>query len=324
MRAMSRSRSIAALLTPILAIALVACGDDSPTGGGGAGQGAGADGGANEGGGGAGQGGSLTSDFVAGGDRPVDVHLPEGYDPAQPSPLVILLHGYTVTGAIQNAYFGFQAVASQKGLIFLAPDGMVDAVDNPFWNATDACCNFGTPKIDDSAYLIGLVDEISGKVNVDPARVYFMGHSNGGFMSHRMACDHADQVAAIVSLAGATHDDPADCAASEPVSVLQIHGTLDDTILYPGGDNGGNPYPGAEDTVAAWATIDGCDTPSVDGAPRDLESVLAGDESTTSAYAGCEAGTTVELWTIEGGGHIPTLSDDFTEQAVDWLLTHSK
>jgi polyhydroxybutyrate depolymerase len=52
-------------------------------------------------------------------------------------------------------------------------------------------------------------------------------------MAYRMACDHADQVAAIVSLAGAMYEDTARCTPSEPVGVLQIHGTADDTIAVP-------------------------------------------------------------------------------------------
>ena len=66
-------------------------------------------------------------------------------------------------------------------------------------------------------------------MNVDPYRIYVAGHSNGGFMSYRLACTHADRIAAIVSLAGATFDTPADCSPTEPVAVLQIHGTADDT-----------------------------------------------------------------------------------------------
>ena len=50
-------------------------------------------------------------------------------------------------------------------------------------------------------------------------------------MAHRMACDHADAIAAIVSIAGATFLNPDDCAPSEPVSVLQVHGT-NDAVIY--------------------------------------------------------------------------------------------
>lgn len=324
---------------------LLACGDDSTspggsggsggTGGSGAGTNDGAggtgagNGGTNEGGqtadGGAGEGGGqVTMDFVAGGERPVTVRLPQDYDPAVPTPLLILLHGYGASGALQDSYFHMADAADASGLVFAAPDGTKDANGSRFWTATDACCNFAELPVDDSAYLIGLVDEIAGKLNIDPGRVYFAGHSNGGFMSYRLACDHADKITAIASLAGATHNDQADCSASEPVSVLQIHGTADATIAYAGGQNLGNFYPGAQETVQRWVTVNGCDQPGELGEPRDIESSFLGDESSVEVFSGCEAETSVELWTIPGGSHIPSLAADFSQQVIDWLLTHHK
>ena len=62
--------------------------------------------------------------------------------------------------------------------------------------------------MDDSAYLSALIDQIKGTYAVDARRVYLVGHSNGGYMAYRMACDHADQLTAIVSLAGSTWQRP--------------------------------------------------------------------------------------------------------------------
>src|SRR5205085_1985187 len=77
--------------------------------------------------------------------------------------------------------------------------------------------------------------------SVDPRRIFVVGHSNGGFMAYRMACDHSDTVAAIVSVAGAMYDDARKCRAAHPVSVLQVHGPPDNVIPYQGtGINGAN------------------------------------------------------------------------------------
>jgi membrane protein implicated in regulation of membrane protease activity len=57
--------------------------------------------------------------------------------------------------------------------------------------------------VDDSTYLHRLLDAVKSAYRVDPTRVYFVGHSNGGFMAYRMACEHATEITAIVSLAGA-------------------------------------------------------------------------------------------------------------------------
>ena len=94
--------------------------------------------------------------------------------------------------------------AERRGVITAYPDGTTDSTGSQFWNATDACCNFDGSSVDDSKYLVGVVAAIKAHVAVDPKRIYVMGHSNGGFMSYRTACDHADVFAAIISLAAAT------------------------------------------------------------------------------------------------------------------------
>jgi polyhydroxybutyrate depolymerase len=303
------------------------CGDDGGTTGSGGGASTSSTGGAGTGTGGAtGVGGMTTTDFVAGGDRPVTVRVPDGYDPGTPAPLLILLHGYTATGAIQNEYFGLEPVALENGFVYAYPDGTVDPQGNQFWSATDACCDGFGSGVDDASYLIGLVDEIETRVNVDPKRVYFAGHSNGGFMSYRMACDYPDRIAAIVSLAGAMFLDDGDCKATTPVSVLQIHGTADATVPYDGGDlYPGATVPGAVTTVADWAARNGCDPTATDtGTTLDLDSVLAGEETTDAKHAGCTPGYDAELMTIAGGAHVPTLTPAFSETLVAFLLAHPK
>ncbi len=159
-----------------------------------------------------------------------------------------------------------------------------------------------------------------------------MGHSNGGFMSYRMACDVADRVAAIASVAGATWADASRCTPSEPVSVLQVHGTADEGIRYDGGQmtEGTAPYPGAPATIAMWATYDGCSgVLRQSGDPFDLDGNVPGEESTAARVDGCSDGIGVELWTIKGGSHIPRVQGDdgsrpMPARIVDWLLAHPK
>jgi polyhydroxybutyrate depolymerase len=258
-------------------------------------------------------------------ERPYEVFVPSGYDAATPTPLVLLLHGYTASGAAQEFYWQIQPHAEARGFLYVHPDGTEDPGGNQFWNATDACCNFSGSDVDDSAYLRSIIDEVKAQYNVDPKRVFVMGHSNGGFMSYRMACDHADAIAAIASLAGATFSDITQCQPSEPVSVLQIHGTNDTTIGYDGGMNGTVSYPGAVATTEIWATYNGCDL-TTNGAPNlDLDSGLAGDETTVSIYDdGCAPGGHAELWTIAGGSHIPALSDSYAPSLLDFLFAHPK
>ncbi|MEQ1703923.1 MAG: alpha/beta fold hydrolase [Ilumatobacteraceae bacterium] len=260
-------------------------------------------------------------DFTA---RPFEVFTPSSYDEATPMPLVVLLHGFGASGDIQEAYFQLQPLAEERGFLYVHPDGTVNQIGRQFWNATDACCGFATT-IDDSGYLLALIEQVEADYNVDPRRIYLVGHSNGGFMSYRMACDHADKIAAIASLAGATFADVEDCDPSEPVSVLQIHGTADETIPYTGGTILGNDHPSAQTTVDTWAGYNECAATTVDAAAAlDLDANLAGAETSTEVFEDCPTGIGVELWTIDGGAHIPARTTDMSIGIIDFLFAHPK
>ena len=256
--------------------------------------------------------------------RPFEVFAPTSYDEATPMPLVVLLHGFGASGAIQEAYFQLQPLAEERGFLYVHPDGTVNQIGRQFWNATDACCGFATT-VDDSAYLLALIEQVEADYNVDPQRIYLVGHSNGGFMSYRMACDHADKIAAFASLAGATFADAERCDPSEPVSVLQIHGTADETIPYTGGTILGNDHPSAQTTVDTWADYNECAATTVDAAGvLDMDANLAGAETSTEVFEDCPTGIDVELWTIDGGAHIPARTADMSTGIIDFLFAHPK
>jgi len=252
--------------------------------------------------------------------RPFRLHVPAVA--AEKAPLVVLLHGYTSNADEQESYFKLTAESDRRGFLYAMPEGTTNQEGKRFWNATPACCDFFNSGMDDSTYLVRLIDTVAAKHPVDPARVYFVGHSNGGFMALRMACDHADRVTAVVSLAGAATADPAQCQPSRPVSVLQIHGTSDRTILYEGSTNARRPYPSAEGTLALWRRLDGCaDRADTSTAPIDLDATLSGAETTVTAWHdGCGGGTRAELWSIRDGSHIPALSPSFATAVADFLL----
>jgi len=154
--------------------------------------------------------------------------------------------------------------------------------------------------------------------------VYLVGHSNGAFMSYRMACDHADLIAAIAALNGAMLSDVSECKPSQAVSVLDIHSDGDELIQYGGGVIAGSPYPSAQATVDAWVAFDGCDaTADTSAAPLDLESSVDGPETTVTAYGICGENSTVALWTIHDGRHVPAFTPNFVPAVLDFLLAQS-
>jgi polyhydroxybutyrate depolymerase len=252
------------------------------------------------------------------------LRVPSGYDASRPSGLVVGLHGYTSNAGELDSYFGLSAETERRGLLLALPEGTRNLQGHRFWNATGACCNFDHSTVDDSAFLSAVITAVASRYSVDSGRVWVVGHSNGGYMTHRLACEHADQITGIVSLAGMQNIDPAACRPSRPVAVLQIHGTGDSAVMFGGA---GSPqradsYPSAVDTAAEWARLDACRTGPDIASSRQLTTDAARVQA--SVWSDCSDRSQVELWAIQDGGHVPPLRSDFAAVVLDWLADHSR
>jgi polyhydroxybutyrate depolymerase len=261
-----------------------------------------------------------------GGSRPAALKVPAGYDPALRYPLVIELHGRGGNGAAAESAFKMGQLADAHGLFVIAPDGTLDSPPSgtapaSFWNATDGCCNLYGSTVDDVAYLRSLICHARASYAIDPKRVYVVGHSNGGFMAHRLACDASDLVTAIISIAGVTWKEPARCQPAHAVSVLQIHGTKDAIVPYDGTSAlVPGPAPSAPATYETWAKLNGCAGDNAIGPIVDFDQSVPGNETVTlfkPASATCRVRT--ELWAVVGGGHAPSISSSTREFFVAWL-----
>lgn len=251
-----------------------------------------------------------------GGDRPVTLKVPTGASGGGTYPLLVVLHGYGASGFVQQAFFHVNGLAMADTAFVLAPDGLTDSMGKPFWNADPACCDFDHTNPDDVGYIGGLIDDVLAAWDgtIDPTQVYVLGHSNGGYMAYRMACERADVIAGIGVLAGDASSDPAACMPSRPVSVLHMHGTVDDMV----------PFSGAAESVAQWAGKNGCGTARTPGADLDLDTSVAGAETHTSSTTGCPAGGAVDLWTLEGSSHLPLLTTEFPSLLLTWFADHPR
>jgi polyhydroxybutyrate depolymerase len=259
-----------------------------------------------------------------GGARPAKVTVPKAWKDQPLWPLIVLLHGFGATGGQQDWYLGLSARATQHGFVAVVPEGTKDKVGLQFWNATKACCNFAQIPVDDVAYVGGLIDESIAKLRADPKRVYLVGHSNGGFMALRLACELSEKITAIASLAGAADIDPGNCNNARPVSVLQIHGTLDNVIQFNGGAILGNPYPAAAKTVADWVAHDGCTGAGQPLEPVNFEDLLIGKETQRTRWQPCKEGTEVEFWQVKGALHVPIFNDAFRDALLLHLLARTR
>ena len=248
--------------------------------------------------------------LTIGGERPAALLLPADFDDSEPLPLVLMLHGYGSSAAQNDAWMGASQLVAEGGFGLILPDGTLDPDGNRFWNATEACCNFYRAGVDDVGYLAGLVAEAQTYGGAGP--VAAVGVSNGGFMAYRLACEGLPGLIAVVSVMGSSYNDPGDCAAPAPVSVLQIHGDADAIVRYDGGLADGDgalvaDTPGATEVVWRWAERAGCNADArEDLEPIELDHSAAGAETTVQRIReGCADGVAVELWTMRGVGHFP-------------------
>ena len=262
------------------------------------------------------------------GDRTVMVTPLEFVDGE--TPLIVSLHGFGGDSAYQATYVPLHERVNTDGFALLLPNGALNAEGNRSWNPTDECCDGGKSGGDDVAYLTELVANAREVKDFGP--VYFFGYSNGGFMSHHMACKGLPALRAVASLAGTSYVEDSNCDGAPPVSVLHIHGTADSVILYDGDESEPDAksngeaafYAGAQDMVTRWSRRAGCDWPE-DLRPYailDLDQYVPGSE--TKAFrveSGCTEGITIELWMGEGSSHAPDYGDAFVDALLDWLLS---
>jgi polyhydroxybutyrate depolymerase len=264
-----------------------------------------------------------------GGERVAQVQIPSDYTTTTRYPLIVLLHGFGANGFAQSRYLGLDTRVDSGQYVLVVPDGTENIAGERFWNATPACCAFSEAdqQVDDVAYIRGLIEEAAATYSIDPSRVGLIGHSNGGFMALRMACEASDVVTSVVSLAGSTFDDDASCAPADyPVSVLTMHGDEDRTILYDGGQKVGEAYPSARETARRFAAQAQCDTNSPGSAPNlDVVGSIDGAETEVLEYSACAPGVDVTLWTMVGAPHIPfPWVASSVDLIVDWVTEHSR
>ena len=250
--------------------------------------------------------------------RNYKILTPKNYDPKKKYAFILSLHGFSSSGAGQAAFFPLADLAEKHGFIYCFPSGLQRS-----WNASNACCDWAN-KNDDSAYLRGLILHAQEKFSVDKKRVYVTGLSNGGFMSYRMAYDHADLVTAIVPFAGVGFKRwPG--KPKNPVSVLHVHGTKDNVIKWKGGSIIGRPYPSAQENFKNWRLFNQCDQ-EVDASKIkiDLARTVRGAETTVTRFKNKADTVTSELWQVNNGGHVTPPSKAARERIIKWMLAQSK
>jgi polyhydroxybutyrate depolymerase len=160
------------------------------------------------------------------------LNVPASYRPGTPTPLLLAFHSRTSTGRTILTSSQILSWADAMNIIVVAVNGAVYE-DTSSWNAGRCCTNAITYEENDVLLTSTIIDYLKTQTTIDATRVWAMGHSNGGMMAYRLACDLSEKITAVAVVTGALVDDT--CNPTKPVSTLHIHGNLDPTVPYNGG-----------------------------------------------------------------------------------------
>ena len=194
-----------------------------------------------------------------------------------PAPVVIVLHGGG--GHPENAVDMSQmdAVAAREHFIAVYPGGTGGMPGGRLltWNATHCCAYARENAVDDVGFIRTVIDQLVASGRADPKRIFVTGMSNGAMMTHVLARELPDRIAAIAPIVGAVYGD--EPLARGPVAAIIFVGQDDTTVPGAGGPLGGPEKRGAVGRMARrpedhdvapdiaqadyWAKANGCASP---------------------------------------------------------------
>lgn len=212
------------------------------------------------------------------------------------APLVLQLHGGGGNGVGLDRLTRFHRLADREGFVVVSPSGL-----GRRWNDGRAGTGPGGA-VDDTGFLVDLVDLAARWLPIDRHRVYVAGISNGAMMAARLAHEAPERFAAFGQVAGtAPEDAPAWWRPALPVPVIQIHGTADPIVPYAGGAVRLRRPAAARGRVLgvdAWASL--VTTHNRAGLPQVFR---IEPDVTVRRWPGGTPQGDVEFYRVDGGGH---------------------
>ncbi len=232
------------------------------------------------------------------------IYLPPAYDGKNAAPLLFLFHGGGGRGVRMVNFTGFDSIARENGLVVIVPEGY----DHHWNDGRIGVSKAHKENVDDMAFVRAIYQNVCKELNIDRARVYATGVSNGAMLSLRLALEEPDIFAAVAAVVGSL---PEPLSKKQwhgrPLPLLMINGTKDPLVPYEGGDvhfykKKLGRVISVPDTVRFFASHNKCNSAPV-VSELELKQNKSGLAVMKTEYA-CPGGDAeVVLYSIEGGGH---------------------
>lgn len=225
---------------------------------------------------------------------------------AASAPLLVALHGGLGGGRQFELNSGFDGLAEANGFLVVYPDGSgtgAAGLSGGTWNGGACCGAAARTGVDDVAFIRQVVGAVEDDHAVDASRVFAAGHSNGGIMAYRLACEAADVFSAVAVQSSTLEVTP--CRPSRPVSLLHIHGTADRNVPIDGGPGSEGPsnadFNPPLDGIRTIVAADGCPADPTVG-PAGLVDP-ANTDLDVQTWQPCDAGAVVQFVEVAGAAH---------------------
>ena len=236
------------------------------------------------------------------------VHIPSGYKPEAPLPLVVVIHGAFDTAEGMEKFSRFSQLADREGFMVLYPNGMGILGFLQHWNAGHCCGKAADDQVDDVGFVAAAIADVCGRIKVDRDRIYMVGFSNGGMLTYRFAAERGDLLAAAAPMAASIGGRPSEEIPEwripepvRPIPIIVFHGLSDDDVSYEGGVSrhrgGTRSYWSVEESVQFWVTRNGC-------SPRVASKELNAGSVLLSSWVDCKDKADVALYLIRDWGHV--------------------
>lgn len=236
-------------------------------------------------------------------DRTFVVVTPTGL-PTRPAAL-LYFHGSLQNGNVARNFTGriFDDMAARAGVVLVYPDGVDRHFNDTRLRLRERTRELG---IDDVGFTRAIVDWLAVHRNVDTSQIHACGYSNGGQMVMRLLHDAPGLLAGAATFAATMPAADNRVAGlgeiSVPTPYLAMHGTADHIVKYDGGVAGldvahsRGVLVSAADSARYFAAANGLDD-------SDHRALHEPEGVTVDRWA--RAGVPpVELWSIEGMGHV--------------------